>query len=78
MNCEWVDEEDLCSNQKLSEMCPSTCESCGECADSRLRFKFTKRNGRMIARKCGYVRNNDDRCDIDGISETCRDTCGSC
>eukprot|EP00551_Chaetoceros_affinis_P012975 CAMPEP_0203676152 /NCGR_PEP_ID=MMETSP0090-20130426/23578_1 /ASSEMBLY_ACC=CAM_ASM_001088 /TAXON_ID=426623 /ORGANISM="Chaetoceros affinis, Strain CCMP159" /LENGTH=234 /DNA_ID=CAMNT_0050542597 /DNA_START=204 /DNA_END=908 /DNA_ORIENTATION=- len=80
VNCAWVEGEGFCSNAKLSEMCPFTCGTCDECADSRSRFEFEDpESGRTIVRKCRYVaRNDEERCGIPGISDTCRDTCGSC
>lgn len=60
-------------------MCPSACGTCSECVDSPLRFRVTKDDGNTIVRNCGWVANaKNKRCEYDGVSDTCRRTCGSC
>ena len=50
-----------------------------ECSDSTLRFKF-EYDGEEITRSCRWVARKDteERCAIDGVSEMCADTCGTC
>ena len=50
-----------------------------ECSDSTLRFKVVK-NGKKITRACEWVERKDtvSRCAIEGVSEMCAATCGTC
>ena len=78
--CTWVSRRiSRCRLAGVSETCPSTCGSCDTCADSSLRFKF-KRNIRRITRDCSWVANKltTFRCLIDGMRDTCRETCNNC
>jgi hypothetical protein len=61
-------------------MCPSTCGTCDSCVDSESRFKFMNLNGKKIGRDCSWVDNKatKQRCNISGVSDSCRETCGAC
>jgi len=79
-DCTWVSQNSSnhCNFEGVSSMCPSTCNACSTCIDSTSRFKFVK-NGKMISRSCEWTatKNSVGRCQIEGMSDTCRDTCGS-
>mmetsp|Transcript_25104 Transcript_25104/g.30909 ORF Transcript_25104/g.30909 Transcript_25104/m.30909 type:complete len:690 (+) Transcript_25104:87-2156(+) len=55
-------------------------QSNADCTDSPLRFKVTKNDGKKITRDCGWVeaKNTIGRCALDGVSDTCKVTCGNC
>ena len=81
-NCEWVATQSTnwrCSFEGVSNTCPLTCGTCETCVDSPLRLRVVW-NGKRIARSCSWVENKAtiQRCKADGISDTCRKTCGTC
>lgn len=80
-NCSWVARKPnlRCSIEGVSTHCPESCWKCGTCVDSLLRFKLTFDNKEMF-KSCEWVRriNTDNRCNIQGIDNTCRDTCNTC
>lgn len=82
-DCTWVGNKatsQRCELEGVAEMCPETCgTSCSTCADSSVRFKLSW-NGKKIARDCTWVGNKatNKRCDVEGVTEACRETCGEC
>lgn len=82
--CEWVATRSTkfrCGLEGVGIMCPDTCaDSCSSCTDATLRFKVLLWNGKTGARDCGWVKkkNTLNRCKVDGVSESCRATCGVC
>ncbi len=80
--CDWVGNKPYrCNDDDLAAMCPVTCDVCDEfaCEDAPMRFKVDK-DGQKIARDCNWVgtRSTRYRCSLDGVSETCPETCDSC
>lgn len=79
--CSWVATfpNDRCGLDGVTSHCPSTCNTCNTCVDSSLRFRFLA-NGNDIFRECSWVARKltTKRCGISGISDTCRQTCGTC
>ena len=80
--CEWVATRSTnlrCSMEGVNTICPETCDTCSSCTDSPLRFKVFW-NGKTRAKDCGWVKNKSTlkRCEADGVSESCRATCGVC
>jgi len=78
-DCTWVENKPYrCNNDELATHCPVTCGVCDDfaCDDSPLRFKLVK-NGRRIARDCGWVGTKQIviRCGYDGVTETCPSIC---
>ena len=81
-SCEWVATKTpkwRCSFEGVSTACPLTCGTCDLCVDSLLRMRVTW-NGSRIARSCSWVENKAtiQRCKANGISDSCRRTCGTC
>ncbi len=81
-DCEWVATRSTnlrCSWGDVSSICPVTCKSCDPCRDATGRFRV-EYNGNNIARSCEWVANKATayRCRFDGVTESCRKTCGLC
>ncbi len=80
-NCAWVfvKPKSRCKLNGVKSHCPQTCRSCGDCANSKLRFKFNY-NGVESFRLCDWVARKDTptRCAIEGVSTTCSLTCDTC
>lgn len=81
-DCKWVANKatrQRCRVDGVSEMCPFTCETCDVCQDSYVRFKV-RWNGRNIMRDCRWVENKAtrQRCNVEGVAESCRETCEVC
>lgn len=74
-DCRWVAEDPVsrCESRNINAMCPRTCASCDGCKDSPLPFEV---DGKM--RKCFQTKKKLSRCEIDGMKDTCRKTCGHC
>ena len=75
--CGWVAKKDRCSKKKFASHCPDTCNICSTCQDSSRRFKMrpTAKN----FRSCKYIsKKREIRCAKNGVSATCRATCGLC
>jgi len=78
--CDWVGgskTEEKCEIEGVSELCPETCDACSNCDDSSLQFKVEWK-GKTKKKRCNWVdRGNTNRkCNIDGVREACRSTCG--
>ena len=82
--CSWVATKQTvqrCAAEGVAAMCPSTCGTCDTCVDSEVRFKFYYNGStKKITRSCVWVANKATafRCGTDGISDSCRLTCGQC
>jgi len=80
-SCKWVSRNTgvRCPLDGVNETCPSTCGKCERCLDSPLRFNFFH-NDRFMTRSCKWAERmeTDSRCNIDGMADTCRKTCGIC
>jgi len=64
----------LCESQRLDRHCPFTCITCAyQCDDSEVLFQV---QGEMFT--CVDVSNDTDKCNINGVRETCRKTCNYC
>jgi len=79
--CVWVarmQTQNRCALPGVRETCPSTCGTCSISADSPLRFSFNFA-GQRITRSCEWTarKHTHVRCDIGGMSDTCKATCGS-
>lgn len=81
-DCLWVSNKSTnirCSWDGIRSMCPVTCNACDmySCVDGDNRFKVVW-NGNKVARDCIWVGNKQTvmRCNADGVSDTCRGTCG--
>lgn len=79
-DCRWVAEDlDRCEYEGVYTHCPKTCGDCPECFDGELRFKTENRNGRTIRKTCRWVeRSTEARCELEGVANTCRETCEVC
>jgi hypothetical protein len=81
-SCNWVARKPYrCANVSgAAETCPSTCGTCSNCTDSPLRFKITNEGGLVKKKSCVWVgkTNTHKRCKLNGVSDICRKTCGSC
>ena len=81
-SCSWVAKRvkwNRCKLHGVASTCPSTCDTCSQCWDSTMRFKFSW-NGEEKMRNCKWVRNKatEERCNkIFGINDTCRNTYGT-
>ena len=81
-SCEFVASRSTnlrCSWEGVKSMCPFTCGTCDTCVDSTSRWKVIWK-GKKITRSCVWVINRAtlQKCGTDGISDTCRKTCGTC
>ena len=81
-DCIWVANKatkQRCAVDGIAEICPDTCGTCAECADSTVRFKVTW-NDRKISRDCTWVANRATvmRCNLPGVADGCRSTCQKC
>jgi M6 family metalloprotease-like protein len=83
--CSWAANQSTnlrCSWDSVATMCPSTCGTCNTCVDSSARFKFYKEPTatKRITRSCIWVANTSTnaRCNIEGMADTCRETCDNC
>ncbi len=81
-DCNWVGNKatrQRCAVDGVAQICAATCETCSECFDSSARFMLNW-NNRRIARDCNWVGNKatKQRCNIVGVTEACRETCGHC
>ena len=58
---------------------PVASPSSSSCSDSTYRFRLAW-NGSNISRYCTWVANKQtvNRCAVDGVSEMCPNTCGTC
>jgi hypothetical protein len=79
-DCGWVSNSPgRCSLSGVSTHCPSTCGTCSICSDGSLKFKLTLHNGQSRFKVCSYVaKKPENRCNWDGVEDTCRRTCGTC
>ena len=68
-----------CKVEGVSAMCSSTCGTCSSCIDATNRMKLTW-NENLITRDCTWVANKatKQRCNVDGVANACRSTCGQC
>lgn len=82
-DCEWAATRSSnfrCNlDDAVGTTCPDTCGTCDECIDSTARLKF-RYKGRKMTRDCTWVatKKTVERCEIEGIAEACRETCGLC
>jgi len=80
-SCSWVANHPIlkCKLKGVSSHCQQTCSNCESCVDSpfKVQFMFNKKD---YLRSCDWVARKDvqNRCSVDGISDTCRSTCGRC
>ncbi len=58
---------------------PTASPTKAPCTDSNIRFKV-QWNGKRVSRSCNWIANKltNARCAIDGVSDICADTCGTC
>jgi hypothetical protein len=81
--CDWVAKRSTklrCAADGVPSHCPVACgTSCSPCIDASNRFRVTY-NGNKISRDCDWVakRSTKLRCAADGVTDTCRLTCGAC
>ena len=82
--CIWAlvaDTELRCQRYKVRINCPTTCNQCNVCQDSKGKFELQKAPGKKIRkRRCDrWVSDNPaKRCQIPGIADACRNLCGTC
>jgi len=80
-SCSWVANHSntKCKLKGVSSHCQYTCSNCASCIDSSLKLQFMYKKKNYL-RSCKWVGRKDlkNRCSVDGISDTCRSTCGSC
>jgi hypothetical protein len=80
-SCRWVSNkpEKRCNKHGAASHCPETCNQCEsyQCTDSQVRWY---RSDVDESRRCGWVgrKKVDKRCQIPGVADTCRETCGKC
>ena len=79
-DCIWVskDTSSRCALNGVPSMCADTC-NINNCLDGNAKFKVEWK-GKQRTRKCTWVakKQTAKRCNIDGMKDTCRDTCGQC
>jgi len=83
-NCKWVDFNPArrCKKGGVSSMCPVRCGTCGyeNCRDGKKRFLQLESNNEL--KGCAWVRGTssliEERCNLPGVREICRRTCGHC
>ena len=84
-DCIWVGGNKLTTSKRCAvdgvaaHSCPLACGTCSSCVDSTVRFKLTWQE-KKIHRECEWVKNRAtyNRCKVDGVSASCRATCGQC
>jgi hypothetical protein len=82
-DCGWVAKKSTklrCAADGVPSHCPVACgTSCSPCIDASNRFRLTY-DGKKISRDCSWVakRSTKLRCAADGVTDTCRLTCGAC
>jgi hypothetical protein len=76
-SCGWIAKDtDRCSYYGASSHCPVTCGTCSTCKDTPTSFKLNS-NGRSKIKDCSWA--NKWRCSsIEGLANTCGETCGTC
>ncbi len=82
-NCTWVGNKpnQRCKWRDNWKMCPLTCNKCDLCKDPKAKMKFYEVPGadKKIAKKCSWTKSEvESRCNILGMKDTCRKTCGNC
>merc|ERR1740124_2125671 len=79
--CNWVNTE-RCAIDGASLHCPLACSTCAtdRCLDSSLEFNVEYNGKPPRAKVCGWVKSQqiNTRCAIDGVKETCKETCDFC
>lgn len=80
-DCEWVADKPSrrCNiDDSVKSVCPDTCGTCSNCVDTTARLRI-ERGDSLLSRTCTWVaRRKDRRCDLEGVAEACRETCGLC
>ena len=79
-SCGWVSNDlSRCSLSGVSSHCPSTCDTCSTCRDGSLKFRLTLYNGNSRFKNCSYIaKKPGNRCNLFGVDDICRSTCGTC
>ncbi len=85
-SCQWVrnqDTENRCLINRVKFECPVTCGTAcpyNNCEDREGRFKIVTSTDRVMKRSCEWVQKKDTsaRCNIPGVAELCKETCGLC
>merc|ERR1740124_1307325 len=79
--CNWVNTE-RCAIDGASLHCPLACSTCAtdRCLDSSLEFNVEYNGKPPRAKVCDWVKSQqiNTRCAIDGVKETCKETCDFC
>ena len=85
IKCTWIQEKEermnyYCARGKVKAMCPSTCDRCDICKDYEFMFKIKNEKGKTVSKTCAWFSDNKkNRCEkFEGVSDTCRESCGSC
>ena len=79
-HCKWAVNKIRCKKPGVSIHCPSSCGTCSKyaCTDTWKKFKISPTK----QKSCKWVgqkwNTRQKRCNIGGVSETCRKTCGHC
>lgn len=80
--CKFVKKNpaEYCNWKSASDFCPDTCDTCEPCRDAGSKFKFYKKptDETLSAKNCRWTGKNPNRCQIEDMALTCRDTCGVC
>ena len=81
-DCEWVEEDlERCDEYDgVDTHCPKTCGLCDDCFDGELAFRTFNKKGKRMKRDCFWVEDEftESRCELEGVAETCRETCELC
>jgi len=79
VNCAWVQSNDQCFRGKFSKMCPATCNTCLTCVDGKQKMRFyIPLEDRWTDKKCKHIARDKNLCNIEGVTDSCRETCGVC
>mmetsp|Transcript_11755 Transcript_11755/g.17849 ORF Transcript_11755/g.17849 Transcript_11755/m.17849 type:complete len:595 (+) Transcript_11755:45-1829(+) len=72
--------QNLCSDTEIQAICPGTCGTCSNCVDPTLTLNyFNPSKGKWQTKGCDVIAQHPSvRCEFDGVSDTCRATCGTC
>jgi len=91
MACKWAayNPTKRCAKRGIASHCPKSCNTCNTfdamdsvlCADSNKKwYKKSNKRDKVKAKGCAWVKrgNTEKKCEIEGVKETCRETCNFC
>merc|ERR1712113_395503 len=78
LGCADISDLSVCDDEPAKTHCPNTCGVCDEygCVDSILKVEYDGNVGRCAELASLSQAMIDSLCDTEGVSSTCRATCG--